>query len=99
MLEQGDFASDFHIFGLQRLPDSIRTFVDGIPIGEVRPNKGGFWELGEFDKDPTSGPNIWANGTTMTPFDYPVSENWKAHNIVACTILSFNGRKLWAKVK
>jgi len=72
ILEEGDFASDFHIFGLQRLPNSIRFYVDGIPIGQVDPPPGGFWDIGNFDKNP-GGPNIWANGTSMTPFDYPVS--------------------------
>jgi len=70
ILEEGDFASDFHIFGLQRLPNSIRFYVDGIPIGQIDPPPGGFWDIGNFDKNP-GGPNIWANGTSMTPFDYP----------------------------
>lgn len=72
VLEEGDFASDFHVFGLQRLPQSIRFYVDGILIGEITPPDGGFWEVGQLDRDP-GGPNIWANGTTMTPFDYPVN--------------------------
>ena len=72
ILEEGDFASDFHIYGLQRLPNSIRFYVDGIPIGQVDPPPGGFWDIGHFDQNP-GGPNIWANGTSMTPFDYPVS--------------------------
>lgn len=50
----------------------MRFFVDGFMIGEVIPPAGGFWELGQLDRDP-GGPNIWANGTKMTPFDYPVS--------------------------
>ncbi|KAK4020527.1 hypothetical protein OUZ56_002493 [Daphnia magna] len=70
VLEEGDFASDFHIFGLQRLPQSIRFYVDGILIGEITPPDGGFWEVGQLYRDP-GGPNIWGNGTTMTPFDYP----------------------------
>lgn len=72
VLEEGDFASDFHVFGLQRLPQSIRFYVDGILIGEITPPDGGFWEVGQLDRDP-GGPNIWGNGTTMTPFDYPVN--------------------------
>lgn len=72
VLEQGDFSSDFHIYGLQRTPKAIRFYVDGILIGQVVPPPGGFWELGQLDRDP-GGENIWANGTTMTPFDYPVS--------------------------
>lgn len=72
VLDEGDFASDFHIYGLQRLPQSIRFYIDGILIGQVTPPAGGFWEIGQFERDP-GGPNIWANGTTMTPFDYPVS--------------------------
>ena len=49
--------------------------IDGIVLrfwplfGEgVRPPRGGFWQLGNFDEDP-GGANIWANGTDMTPFD------------------------------
>lgn len=72
MLEEGDFASDYHLYGLERTPEWIRFFVDGILIGEVNPPPGGFWELGGFETDP-GGPNLWANGTIMTPFDYPVS--------------------------
>lgn len=71
ILQEGNFSSDFHIFGLQRLPNVMRFYVDGFLIGELVPPAGGFWELGQFDRDP-GGPNIWANGTTMTPFDYPV---------------------------
>lgn len=67
-----DFSSDFHVYGLQRLPNALRFYVDGILIGQVIPPPGGFWELGQFSQNP-GGPNIWANGTTMTPFDYPVS--------------------------
>ena len=71
MLEEGDFSSDFHIYGLQRLPGGFRFFVDGILIGETIPPPGGFWELGKLDRNP-GGVNIWENGTTITPFDYPV---------------------------
>lgn len=68
VMEEGDFASEFHVYAMQWLPDLIRFYVDGILIGEVDPPAGGFWEIGGFDKDP-GGENIWANGTTMTPFD------------------------------
>jgi len=71
VLEEGDFSSDFHIYGLQRLPGGFRFFVDGILIGETIPPPGGFWELGKLDRNP-GGVNIWENGTTITPFDYPV---------------------------
>ena len=67
-LEESDFSTDFHVYGLQWLPDGMRFFVDGVEIGQVNPPPGGFWELGRFDEDP-GGHNIWANGTTMTPFD------------------------------
>jgi len=68
VLSEGSFADDFHVYGLQRLHDSIRLYVDGIPIGQVSPPQEGFWELGGFDDQLT---NIWANGTNMTPFDHP----------------------------
>ena len=70
VLSEGSFADDFHVYGLQRLHDSIRLYVDGIPIGQVSPPQEGFWELGGFDDQLT---NIWANGTNMTPFDHPVN--------------------------
>jgi len=50
--------------------------VDGILIGETIPPPGGFWELGDFETNP-GGPNLWANGTTMSPFDYPVRKTLK----------------------
>lgn len=48
----------------------MRFYVDGYLIGEVIPPAGGFWELGQLGP---VGPNIWINGTRMTPFDHPVS--------------------------
>lgn len=72
ILAQGDFSSDFHTFGLERRPDVMRFFVDGNLVGEIRPPAGGFWELGNFASNP-GGPNIWASGSNMAPFDQPVS--------------------------
>lgn len=70
ILAQGDFSSDFHTFGLERRPDVMRFFVDGNLVGEIRPPAGGFWELGNFASNP-GGPNIWASGSNMAPFDQP----------------------------
>ena len=58
----------------------MRFFIDGILIGEVNPPTGGFWELGQLDRDP-GGPNIWGNGSPMTPFDEPVGAFISLSNI------------------
>ena len=53
----------------------MRFFVDGELIGEIKPPAGGFWEKGDFANNP-GGPNIWASGSNMAPFDQPVS-HWR----------------------
>jgi beta-glucanase (GH16 family) len=66
--EPKDFASDFHIFGLEWRPTGITFYVDGEQIGSLNPPGGAFWELGRF-----TGDNIWHNGTKMAPFDRRVT--------------------------
>ncbi|KAE8748671.1 Gram-negative binding protein [Frankliniella occidentalis] len=68
ILERGDFADDFHVFGMEWSPVGFRFTVDNEEIGRMAPPQGGFWDLGGFDSNP-GGPNIWANGTQLAPFD------------------------------
>ncbi|XP_034231448.1 beta-1,3-glucan-binding protein-like [Thrips palmi] len=68
ILERGDFADAFHVFGMEWSPAGFRFTVDREEIGSMPVPPGGFWDLGGFDKDP-GGPNIWANGTELAPFD------------------------------
>ncbi|KAJ1519914.1 hypothetical protein ONE63_004152 [Megalurothrips usitatus] len=68
VMERGDFADNFHVFGMEWTPAGFRFTVDKKEIGRMAPPKGGFWSLGNFDADP-GGPNIWANGTQLAPFD------------------------------
>ena len=67
VLQNTDFSTDFHVFGVEWTPTGFRFFIDNDLIGEMRPPAGGFWELGGFE-----GENIWSNGTRMAPFDHPV---------------------------
>jgi len=46
----------------------MEFYIDDEFLGRVDPPAGGFWELGQ----PFQGPNIWANGSPMAPFDQNV---------------------------
>ncbi|KAF4523474.1 hypothetical protein B566_EDAN004543 [Ephemera danica] len=58
------YNADFHVYFVEWTPDYIRFTVDNVEIGRVTPTAGGFYELGQL-----TGPNIWAGGTKMAPFD------------------------------
>jgi beta-glucanase (GH16 family) len=64
LLQGTDYAADFHVYGVEWLPNVMNFIVDNELIGSVTPPAGGFWELGQF-----GGQNIWASGTPMAPFD------------------------------
>ena len=77
LLETGrDFSDDFHLFGLVWTEDFINFTVDGKSIGSIENPRGGFWHLGGLDKNP-GGPNIWAKGKAMAPFDKEVTSMHK----------------------
>ncbi|XP_059163529.1 beta-1,3-glucan-binding protein-like [Physella acuta] len=59
----GSWHDNFHTWKLEWTPDHLITFVDNQKIMEVTPGAN-FWQKGGF-----SGPNIWASGEKMAPFD------------------------------
>lgn len=79
-LDSGDFSDDFHTFELEWTNKSIAFYLDGEEVGKISPQEGGFWKLGEFDKNP-GGENVWKEGGIMAPFDQEVS-------IIITTILN-----------
>lgn len=70
-LDSGDFSDDFHTFELEWTNKSIGFYLDGEEVGTIAPPEGGFWKLGEFDKNP-GGENVWKDGGLMAPFDQEV---------------------------
>jgi len=63
-LEGTDFATDFHLFGLEWNENGITFLLDNEVFGSISPPSGGFWELGGFN-----GNNPWSGGSNMAPFD------------------------------
>ena len=82
LLSNGSFATQFHTYGLQWLPTGINFLIDNVTIGGISPPvPGGFWKL----NGASNGTNIWANGTTMAPFDKRVvSLKFSFLKIVIC---------------
>jgi beta-glucanase (GH16 family) len=66
-----DFASDFHLFGLEWTKNSLTFTLDNEITGSITPPSGGFWKIGGFDQNP-GGPNLWENGEYLAPFDRDV---------------------------
>lgn len=57
------------VVNLQRrfFADYVKFSIDNVEMGTIAPPAGGFYELGQF-----SGPNPWAGGSKMAPFDAEV---------------------------
>lgn len=52
---------------------SPRFYLDDEELTSIEPGAGGFWELGNFDKDVPGIHNPWASdGDHMAPFDREV---------------------------
>lgn len=70
-----DFSQEYHIFGLEWTPDSIRTYLDkpsNIMLEYSWP--AGFWLLAKYNKDDprlNKFMNPYGNGTRAAPFDVP----------------------------
>jgi beta-glucanase (GH16 family) len=64
-----DLADNFHEYAVEWNKDSIVFELDGNEIMKVEPPEGGFWEMGEFDKDFPGIDNAWQHGDKMAPFD------------------------------
>lgn len=63
----GNLADSWHKYGLEWDENSIKFFLDGSEILNVRPDSGGFWKLGELDKTHMENPYRYAS--KMAPFD------------------------------
>ncbi|KAJ9598215.1 hypothetical protein L9F63_011098 [Diploptera punctata] len=63
-----DVGKGFHVYGLKWTDHNIQFTLDGNLIGKIDAPEGGFWHLGEYDKDP-GGTDIWKDGNSMAPFD------------------------------
>lgn len=50
-------------------PDYFRFSIDGVEMGTIAPNKGGFWQYGGFAANPPNVENPWSSGSKMAPFD------------------------------
>ncbi|KAF4528399.1 hypothetical protein B566_EDAN015168 [Ephemera danica] len=76
-----DFASDYHLFGMEWTRNSITFTLDNEVTGSISPPSGGFWKIGGFDKDP-GGKNIWENGEYLAPFDrdHPLRDMWESRS-------------------
>ncbi|CAG9766717.1 unnamed protein product [Ceutorhynchus assimilis] len=61
------FSNAFHTYKTIWTPESISFHVDEEQIGITVPPEGGYWEMGDFNKDDL--PNPWSNGTKSAPFD------------------------------
>lgn len=65
---KGDYADDFHVYGMDWTNTSMVFTVDGEEVGSVTPPAGGFWELGKLNENP-GGESVWKGGERMAPFD------------------------------
>ena len=76
-----DYASHFHLYRLEWLPDRLKFYIDDQVTNEIVPPTGGFWELGKFQ----GLKNPWDSiGTRMAPFDAPVRSIY-FYSILAAT--------------
>lgn len=65
---QSGFHLDFHKYQLEWTPKYMKFFVDDVESGTVTPPNGGFWELGQFNKEGIENP--WRGSKSkMAPFD------------------------------
>lgn len=51
----------------------FRFTIDGEELLKTVPPQGGFWELGEFDKNQPGMTNPWRGASKMAPFDQEVN--------------------------
>lgn len=63
-----DYAKSFHNYSVLWNQTGIYYSIDGVSIGGVTPPAGGFYKLSG-----SKGPNFWANGTHMAPYDKRVN--------------------------
>ncbi|KAH9503542.1 Beta-1,3-glucan-binding protein [Bulinus truncatus] len=82
--QTNSWHDSFHTWKLEWTPEHLITFVDDQKILEVNPGAG-FWQKGGF-----SGPNIWAAGEKMAPFDKDVSKNNFKGQIYIIKSISFS---------
>ncbi|KAK9891860.1 hypothetical protein WA026_017348 [Henosepilachna vigintioctopunctata] len=61
------FDEDWHLFQMEWTPNNITFKIDDDITGVLSPPKGGFWELGKFQKSGLVNP--WKSGSRMAPFD------------------------------
>ncbi|XP_076106848.1 beta-1,3-glucan-binding protein-like isoform X2 [Mytilus galloprovincialis] len=68
-LTTGTFSDSFHKFAVEWDESMIRFTIDGEELLKTVPPQGGFWELGEFDKNQPGMTNPWRGASKMAPFD------------------------------
>ncbi|XP_063448889.1 beta-1,3-glucan-binding protein-like [Mytilus trossulus] len=68
-LTTGTFSDSFHKFAVEWDETMIRFTIDGEEILKTVPPQGGFWELGDFDKNAPGMDNPWRGSSKMAPFD------------------------------
>ncbi|XP_044739907.1 beta-1,3-glucan-binding protein-like [Chrysoperla carnea] len=65
---QYNLNTEFHIYTLIWSPFGFEFYLDDDLIGTIYPPFGGFWELGEFEKQ-TNFSNPWEDQSYIAPFD------------------------------
>lgn len=73
-MSKGYYSDDFHIYEVVWTPEHIAIKIDGMLSTHIIPPPGGFWEIGNFNREDVKLDNIWKEGSKMAPFDASVSK-------------------------